>query len=76
MEDGRFIELGKPKVEVMPSARQSAESERRLIFSASQVGGQSANKKRKMSTEISSIDRVKLFFDIHVLHINFMFFGT
>ena len=72
MENGRFIDLGKPKVDVMPQPRPSADAERRNMFGASQVGGQSANRKRKMSSDISSIDRVRLLFDFHILNINVM----
>ena len=75
MENGRFIDLGKPRVEVMPQPRPSADAERRTMFGVSQVGGKSANRKRKMSSDISSIDRVRLPFDFHVLHINVIYFG-
>jgi hypothetical protein len=75
LENSRFIDLGRPKVDIMPQGRPLADVERRHILRASQVGGQSANKKRKMSTDISSIDRVRFLLDFYVLHINVIYFG-
>lgn len=59
MENGKYIDVNKPRVEIMPSARP-AESERRRMFRATHAGGRSTNKNntKKSSTVASVIDRV------------------